>query len=214
MIPAGQIVSRVRTLQESVATTRWSDAAIYAALNEGLDQLSIQAKFYERYATLPIKSGRRYYDLRGIPEPVLGVKSIWNTVRSDWVVPTTLPELEAGYGPRWEQATGDAQFFFMRGLNWLGLWPVPSATAGYLRIYYHGLAPHFLHSQSVIADLPNDFVPALEDYALYELAAQDGETDRALTHWQSFASRAGLFRNTVDRRMQSAGTLIIGGGGV
>lgn len=212
MIPAGQILARVRTRHESLASTRWSDEAIYKALNEGLDDLSLQTRFYERYATIPIRRDTTYYDLRGFtPETPIALKSIWSTSRQEWLQPTAA-ELLDRIDRSWDIATGDPQAWWTKGIYWVGVWPKPtSAISGYLRVYFAGMAPHFGHAQAVLADLPNDFVPALEDYALYELAAQDGETERALRHWGEYGARVMRFKGAVDKRMTKAGTITMGG---
>jgi len=164
MINAADIVSRVRTKYESESTTRWTGARILEAINEGLDDLSLETGFYERHVSVPVQAGLQYYDLRGFtPETVLSVTSIYNTSRQDWLVPTTAEELDL-FNPMWEDSTGDPQKYFLRGIYWFGVWPKASSTAtGYLQVYFQGLAPHFLHNQSVLDDLPDDWVPALED---------------------------------------------------
>lgn len=187
---------------------KWDNQSIYNAINEGLDELSEATGFYERYVTIPIVGNRTYYDLRGyLPENVVGVRSVWSTVREDWLVPIS----EENLGFQWEQSAGDPQHFFVRGISWLGVWPKADTTAGYLRVYFAGLAPHFTVPQDVLADLPDDFVPALEDYALYELAAQDRETDKALEHWREYVAREdGLYR-FVNNRVVRARRGAIGG---
>lgn len=198
MIPRDTIVSRARTRFESESSVRWSDAGIVSAINEGLDELSEQTHFYRRYVSIPLVADRIFYDIRGyVPDDAIGLTAAWSTIRNDWLKPRSEDELD----PRWEEATGDPYEWFVRGAFHFGVHPHPtSSTSGYLRVWFSGLAPHFTHGQSVIADLPDDFIPALEDYVLYELQARDGETKKSLLHWKDFSRRARMLEEFVRKR--------------
>jgi hypothetical protein len=186
---------------------RWKDYDIVTAINEGLDELSEETRFYERHVSIPVVNRRTYYDLRGwLPESALGVTSVWSEVLTDWLVPTTVRELKS----RWEQAAGSPRSFFMRGLYWMGVFPRPETTIGTHRVYFAGYAPHFNFPQAVLRDLTDDRVAALEEYAMYELAAQDGETDRALAHFVDYRARAKDLANFVNRRTVTARSLKMG----
>jgi hypothetical protein len=194
---------------EQSSTARWTDAAIKDAINEGLDELSESTLFYERYVTIPLVADRIYYDLRGyLPESALAVVSIWDYARNDWLWPISEDQL----GFKWEQSRGEPQFYFLRGLNWLGLWPIPSgSTTGYVRVYYAGLCPHYEMGQDVRSEIPEDLLHALEEYALYDLSAQDGETDKALQHWEEYTTIEADFRKLVEKRGVAARHGRIGG---
>lgn len=209
MIPLSNLLARIRTRFHAESSVRWSDSAITSSVNEGLDEVSEGARFIERVVSIPITMDRTFYDLCGyLPDDFIALKAIWSTVRQDWLVPTTEGRL-ASENPRWIQVDGDPYSFFLRGWSWLGVYPHASASTGYLRAYVYCLAPQFLHSQSVLADLPDNYAPALEDYALYDLQAQDGETDKALMHWKDFAARQKSFTDFVSGRGKSSG--FIGG---
>lgn len=186
---------------------RWKDADIILAINEGLDDLSEFSRFYERHVSVPIGNLRTYYDLRGwLPESALGVTSVWSDVIEDWLDPANVSELRT----RWEQSTGPSRRFFMRGLFWMGVWPKAETTAGSFRVYFSGFAPHFLHGQSVLRDLPDDYVVALEEYAIYCLAADDGESSRALAHYTDYFKKAEELADFVERRTVTARKIAMG----
>ena len=208
MIPFSTIIGNVRTQYEAESTVRWSNADIGAAINEGLDDLSETSRFYERHVSVPIAGQRIYYDLRGfLPESALGITSVWSSVVEDWLQPVSPKELKS----RWEQSTGSPKSFFMRGLFWMAVWPKPETTTGFHRVYFAGHAPHFTFPQDVQRDLLDSFVPSLEEYALYELCAQDGETTRALSHWSEYSRRTKEITDFVERRTVSARVLRMGG---
>ena len=201
------MISNVRTQYEAESAVRWSDEAIGVAINEGLDDFSEETRFYERHVSVPITNRRTYYDLRGfLPESALGVTSVWSSVVEDWLAPISPRELRS----RWEQAAGSPQVFFMRGLFWMAVWPKPETTSGFHRVYFAGHAPHFTFQQAVLRDLPDSYVPALEEYALYELCAQDGETARALLHWSEYSRRTKEVSEFVERRTVSSRVLKMG----
>jgi hypothetical protein len=209
MLILSNVLSRVRTRFDAESSVRWDDETIIASINEGLDELSEGAQHYERIVSIPV-TRRSFYDLRGfIPDDVISVRAVWSTIRQDWLIPTSEEKL----GRRWEETVGDSYHFFLRGWSWLGVFPHPagdsSVANGFLRVYFNCLAPQLGHSQAVLPDLPDDFSPMLEDYALYDLQAQDGETDKALGHWTDFAGRQKKLTSFVASRGRSSG--FIGG---
>lgn len=207
MIPLSTIIANVRTRYEAESTVRWSDADITDAINEGLDDLSEVTHFYERHVAVPIIGKKNYYDLRGwLPENALGVTSIWSSVRETWLIPATVNQWRS----QWERSSGPAEQFAMRGFFWMAIWPRPESGDGYFRVYFPGLAPHYTHAQSVLLDLLDDFEPALEDYALYELNAQDGEGELAVKHFKNYEDRAKKLADFVERRLQTARVIKMG----
>ena len=202
MIPVSGIVSHCRTRYEAESggsSTRYTDADIRLFINEGLETLAEATGFYERYVTVPLAEGRTYYDLRGFtPETVVKIKSVWSTSRNDWLKPVAETDLDIN----WEDEDGAPLVFFTRGIHWLGINPKPSATdTGYLRVYFSGLPGRFTHPQAVLGDLPYDHTPALEDYALYEMAALDRQTKLALLHWKEYSTREKSLTDFTDRRL-------------
>lgn len=202
MIPVSALLTRIRVLYEAEAgassPVRWSDAKIRASINEGLETLAEATGFYERYCTIPVEANRRYYDVRGFtPETVARVTSIWSTSRNDWLAPKSVEDLGSG----WERATGDPYCFFTRGIYWVVVHPAPTTSTGYLRVHFAGIPGRFTHPQAVLGDLPDKFYPALEDYALYDMAAQDREAGRAVSHFTSYLKREDDLAEFIDRRL-------------
>jgi len=187
MIPLSEVVSRVRTRYEQASSVRWSDADIIKYINEGLECLAEATEFYERYVTIQMRPEQNWYDLRGFtPETVVSIKSVYSSVRDDWLQPVDENDLQF----KWEESTGDPQVFFTRGAYWLGVWPSNGTSAsGELRVYFSGIPNRFTINQEVLYDLPNDHYPALEDYALHEMAMQDGDADLAMRYWNSYLER-------------------------
>lgn len=188
MASLSEIRDRVRTRFEASSNTRWSDAVINAAINEGLEELSETTGYYERHISIPLKQKRTYYDLRGlIPDSALGVTAVWHENTNRWLNSYTHREMTYS---EWEKVVGDPIVWFPRGLWWLGLWPKSSSDSDqWVKVYFCGLAPELTDDAQEPADLSEDFIPALEEYALYDLYQRDGETQKALGLWASYRQR-------------------------
>lgn len=209
MLTLSDIRSRVRTRLEHSATTRWSDADVNASINEGLADLSEATRYYERWVSVPLKEKRTYFDLRALtPEIPLSVTGVWHDSGTRWLTPINLSDI--GY-EEWEETPGNPISWFMRGQWWLGIWPRPSSDVDeWLRVYYTGVAPSMDDDEEYPAQLPDEFVAGLEEYALYELQQRDGETDKALFWWGKYKERENALEQYVAHRLTTARTGRIG----
>lgn len=209
MLTLGDIRSRVRTRFEQSATTRWSDADINAAINDGLAELSEATRYYERWVSVPLKEDRTYYDLRGLtPEIVLSVTAVWHDEGVRWLTPINTSDI--GYD-EWEETTGNPTGWFARGAWWLGIWPRPSSdVVEFLRVYYSAVAPSMDEDGEEPKQLPDEFVPALEEYACYELQQREGETEKALHWWARYKERERLLEQHMAHRITRARTGVLG----
>lgn len=203
MILLADLIARIRVQHEQASAVRWTDADITEAINEGLETLAEATHFYERYTTIPFSAcaNRNYINLEGfVPETVVRITSIYNSNRTEWLRPVS-PNL-LPYD--WTQSVGEPQVFFTRGANWLGLWPRNDGTTGYLRVHYSGVPVRVANTTEVILrDLPDNHLPALELYALYELAAQDRESKRAVQLFGKYKERERRLKMYIDGRRSS-----------
>ena len=211
MVPLAEIINRVRVRYEiegGGSNVRYSDDDITSFINDGLGELAEATHFYERYVTIPIIEGNSYYDIRGFtPDIPVNIKAIWNSVRNDWMKEIIQENLEW----TWERSSGDPQTYFTRGIYWIIVAPVPKATTGYLKVHFAAIPAKFTSVQSVLGDLPDDYVPALEAYCLYEMAALDRLTSMALMYWKDYSTREKSLADFVDDRLVSAGGARFGG---
>jgi len=205
MLTLSDIRSRVRTRFETASTTRWSNADIDAAINDGIGELSEATRYYERWVSLPLRGGRTYYDLRGLtPETVLSVTAVWHESGVRWLSPVNLHDITID---EWEETAGNPHSWFVRGQFWLGVWPRPSLDVDeFLRVYYTGVAPALEEDGEEPAELPDEFVPALEEYALYELHQREGESEKALYWWGKYLEREKLLEQHMAHRVTTART--------
>lgn len=202
MIPLSTLRTRIRSRYESDsggASTRFSDTNLTTYANEGLEDLAETTGFYERYCTVPVEADRVYYDVRGYtPETVTNIKSIFSSVRNDYLHHTEPDDL----GSTWEQDTaGTPVHFWTRGIFWFTVYPIPNATSGWLRLKFAGIPPRFSFAQQVLYDLPDRYYPALEDYCLYEMAGADRQPKRAIAYFKSYLARQKSLHDLVDRRL-------------
>lgn len=189
---------------------RWPQSKFLEAANDGLDELSEATGFYERFVAIPLKGKQTYYNLMGfVPDDAFQLNSVFNVTHQIWLSPATIDDMQV---QRWETVPGSPQKYIVRGAFWVGIYPRPSSDVGVIQVYYSGLAPHLVDSYSVLpADLPDDFVTALDDYILYDLSTKDGETDKALEHWNSYYARQEALATYVEERIVKARSGRLGG---
>lgn len=209
MLTLSDIRSRVRTRFEAASTTRWADADINDAINDAVGELSEATRYFERWVSLPLKQERTYYDLRGLtPEVLLSVTAVWHESGVRWLTPITLGDI--GY-ESWEETAGNPIAWFMRGQWWLGIHPRPSGDLDeWIRVYYTGVAPLLTEDGQEPRQLPDEFVPALEEYALYELLQREGESQKALYWWGKYKEREKALEQHMAHRVTTARTGVIG----
>jgi hypothetical protein len=209
MLTLGDIRSRVRTRFEAASSTRWSDADINAAINDGLGELSEVTRYFERVVSIPLKANRTYYDLWGLtPEAALSVTAVQHLAGVRWLEPISLSDVPYN---EWEETTGTPSAWFVRGLYWLGIFPHPTSDLDeWVRVYYTGVAPTLAEDGEEPAQLPDEFVPALEEYALYELQQREGETQKALFWWAKYKEREKSLEQHMAHRVSTARTSQIG----
>jgi hypothetical protein len=206
MVPISQIISNVRTRYEAVSggsLVRWSDADIQEYINNGLSTLAEATGFYERYASVPVQTNRTYYDIRGFtPETVIEVRSIWSSLRNQWLDPIDAEELDIW----WEQARGTPLAFFTRGIYWIGLYPAASGpdVTGILQVHFSAIPAPGTHPQAIISELPDDHTTALEEYALYEMACVDRQPKRAIENFGKYTMREKGLKDFIDNRLRQS----------
>ena len=209
MLTLSDIRSRVRTRFEAASTTRWSNADVNDAINDGLAELGEATRYYERYVSVPLKEARTYYDLRGLtPETVLSVTGVWHEAGNRWLSPVSVADLRF---EEWEETSGDPGSWFTRGQWWLGFWPRSSGDPGeFVRVYFTAVPPDMDADGDGPHQLPDEFVPALEEYALYELYQREGETQKALFWWGKYKEREMSLERHMAHRVSRARTGRIG----
>lgn len=204
MIPLSDIIARIRLRYETEsggAASRYSTADIQGLVNDAVEVLAEGSRFWERYISIPMIEGQSFYDLRGFtPDTVVTIKSVWNNERNEWL----LPDEEKNLGYRWAQAAGQPERYFVRGAHWIGVFPHPSATAGYLRVHFSGIPSPLNYPQAVLSDLPDNHIEALVSYCLYEMAALDRQTDMAINYFQDYQTREKQLHDYIDRRLVGA----------
>lgn len=199
----GQLRTNVlRRLHEaSTAPVFWSEDDVDEAINEGYEELADAAEFHESHLTIKKLSERTYYDMRAIPQrKFLRPSRCFNPQTNKWLDPISLNDLDLRTYRRWEEiAIGEPESQFMRGLWWFGVFPQASEDGVFLRLYYIGL-PDPLEEDWDEPEFAKEFHPALEEYALYDLLSQDGETQLALERWKEFLGYQAALTDSMQTR--------------
>ncbi len=207
-----QTMQRFRARLRPDSAAFFSDDDLLTAYNDGLDELSEATDFYERQVMLRLREDAAYNDLRGqIPEEALRIVSVWSPALGIWLECVTPAALDERAGREWEKVTDTPQWWWMRGLWWLGVHPKPGNATMVLKIYYCGLHPHAtLTDTSFIPELPPDGEDALEEYMLYEYYAQRKETAKATERWAKYSELERSVADLKDRRQSRDRVAVVG----
>jgi hypothetical protein len=196
----GEMQSGVRTRLDESTAVFWSDQDIKDALNEGLFELSDATEWYERMATIPLWSTRSYLDLRCIlPDTFLGPKRMINNQTGKWLVPSSV-KTQDHRAAQWEKTSAEPEEFFTRGLWWMGFYPKPPNDLGSARMYFSALPP-LMDDDTDEPELPEEYHMGIICYAVYDLLAQDAETEKALMWWAEYVQYETKLRDYVETRI-------------
>jgi hypothetical protein len=193
---------RRRLRESSDSPVFWSDADIDVSINEGLAELADATEFHEKWQKIEILEDRPYYDMRTIArDEFLVCGPAFNTTTNRWLDPTSPRELELG-DLEWEGRTGEPEYFMVRGLWWVGYWPVKATEEGEIKQYYIGI-PDAMVEDADVPPIHTAHHYALVEFALADLFAQDGEADLAWASWKEY----GLYEARVKKWMNDRATV-------
>lgn len=193
-----------RLRDPSTSTIFWTDADVAAALNDGYQEISDATEWYETYSIINLLSNQTYYDLRYVlSDTILAPKVAYNNTTSRWLDPCNIRDLDHSYR-QWETVTSEPERMFLRGLWWLGFWPkaADDDILGSIKFHFSALPPA-LDDDTDEPEIPNEFQIALIEYALFDLLAQDRETNEALRHWSLYIGLEERFRRYVGGRLET-----------
>jgi len=176
-----------RRLEESSsAPTFVSEADVEDALNDGLMEITDETEWNETWRTVDLLMDRPYYDIRTVfaDVEVLTPGRAFNETTNRWLQPCIATELDVTYR-RWERVDGQPQFIQMRGLWWLGYWPITASESGTVK-QYATVLPAAMEDDTDEPGFEEVFHLALVEYALSVLWPQMGEVTRAMEAWQRY----------------------------
>jgi hypothetical protein len=189
-----------RLEESSSAPVFWKLSEVNTSINEGYRELSDASEWNESSATLTFITTKLYYNLRTtLTNSFLSLKRIFNVQSDEWLVPVHTRRLDQHDTAQWETSTGDPDKFFMRGGWYLGLTPKPTSS-GTAKVWYTEL-PSALSADSDTPGFPQEFHFGIVEYALYDLFAQEGDTQKALKHWMDYEAYENALSKYVDGRM-------------
>lgn len=196
----GQMQTEVRNRLNESSTAFFSDADIEDALNDGLAELSDATEWNEREATISVKHGHTYYNLRRLlSDGFLSLRHCWNVTTQKWLTPTEPRELDYHTHRTWEQSSAEPERYFIRGIWNLGFWLKPPQDKRAVRVYFTAL-PDAMSASGDTPGFPQEFHYGIVEYALSDLLAQQRETKKALGHWQAYTAYETRLRRYADQR--------------
>lgn len=200
----GELRNEVQTrlAEDTTNPVFWSDADVDEAINDGYEEMSDVAEWYERGANIPLLSQVRYYDLRTAlgGDTFLSPRRCFNPLTNWWLKPSEPRDMDFHTYRRWEINLGMPQKIFMRGLFYLGIFPLQNGDTGLMRFYYTAMPPALVNDSDE-PGFPSEFQRGLVQYALFDLYAQDRETQKAMIHWQQYIEIEQQFVDYVQHRI-------------
>jgi hypothetical protein len=214
---AREIIARVKVRLEDPTSQYWTEGDLIEAYNDALDELSDATEINETYVPIKLRKWALYTDLRGVlPTCALRITAVWNTTTQKWLDPTTPRELDQSLGRAWEKSADVCRWWFMRGLYFLGTYPVPGNDETLVRVYFSSTMPHVSATGGLSsgldtrAPLPPDADAAIESYMLASLLGDRRETAKAMQYAQDYAEQEKMLHDFSDQRMSRDRTPKIG----
>ncbi len=209
METAQAIIDKVRIRVEDPDSRFFSTADMVLSYNDALDEISEGSEVYEREMTVQRRKNAAYIDLRAyLPEDSLRITAVWNIGTNKWMAPITVEEMDNAIGRQWENRPDSSRFWWMRGIYFLGTYPVVTSDTDPVRIHYASLMPHVEENGGLMtglgtsAPLPPDFSETIQNYMLYTLFGQKKETKKSLMHYVRYAEDEAELRDLAHNRMQ------------
>ncbi len=197
----GELKAEVfRRLQEvAAAPVFWTEDDVETAINDAYAELSDATEWYERSFTISLLAHRPYYDLRRLlTREALSLTKAFNVQTNRWLIPSCVQDLDRG-DTRWESTVGSPERFFLRGLWWLGYWPLSTAEGGEVTQYYAALPPDLARDTDVPGFALSQHYGLVEG-ALADLWIQDAEVTLASQAWAAYESYEAAVTATVAAR--------------
>lgn len=175
-----------RRLEESTSSpVYWTTGDLNDAIDAGYEEMADASEWYEAVVVIDVLRSRLWYDLRRYAgEGFLAPGRAFNETTNRWLHPRTADDLDHR-DRRWETRVEAAHTLLLRSLWWVGYWPAKDAEVGTIKQSFTAL-PAALTEDTMTPGFPEAFHYGLVEYALAELWAQDGETDRALRAWDAY----------------------------
>lgn len=177
----------------------WQATDIEVSLQEGYEEMTDSSEWYERYQVIPILEDRPYYDMRTVMrDTFLVLGRAYNVSTDRWLIPTMPTELDLR-DTRWERRVMEPEFIMIRGLWWVGYWPVKGSADGKIKQFFQGF-PDPMIADTDSPGFEEEFHQGLIEYALWDLFAQDGESTLAWAAWKEFLRYEDLLTRAKGKR--------------
>lgn len=181
----GEIKTEVfRRLREvSAAAVYWSVPDVEGAINDGYAEISDATEWYELNDTITVPARVPFFDIRQFlsGREFLRAGAGFNTTTNRWLTPLVPSELDKS-DRLWESRIAVPEYIMMRGIWQVSYWPYAGGT---VKQYYSSLPP-VMTSDSDEPGFHDALHYGLVEYALWDLWAQDAETDLAWAAWKEY----------------------------
>jgi hypothetical protein len=177
-----EIFRRLR--EASSAPVFWSVADVNQSIDEGYQEIADATEWFEHNVTIDLPSRTPRFDVRQFTQYEFLISGpAFNVFTNRWMYPVTARMLDQG-DREWENRLAEPEAVMVRGIWWLTYWPLPASNTTSVKQYYRGIPAAILDAASPA--FPEQYHYGLVEYALFDLWAQDAESDLAYSAWKSY----------------------------
>jgi hypothetical protein len=199
-----QIISRVRE-QSLISTTQFADADVLLLLNEGERFVSTLEKWPYLFTSSDedYTAATREYDLStdfSISDMAFIDQIVDKYSHKRRLIPISFQEYIDMYGD--DPSSGNPRYYYLTGVDTLGLVPVPSATttsSSGLSIYYYK-TPTVMATTSASPEWTAQLHDLLVDYGLYRVWEREEYFDEATKAYGRFIEGVALMKRYYNMR--------------
>lgn len=193
------LVAEVSTrLNLEAADVQFSKSDILTAVLDGNTEMADAAEHIEEELSVP-RTTNTYYPL--VDLGTLTIKSIRNPNTNRFLEMKSVDDLDKKYTRDWELVTGEPEFYFMRGLFHVGVFPKSPTAADFLEFFQ--TTDIQILSPAQEPSMPLEHQYGIIEYAMYSLLRDYGELKKAMIHWDSYQVHERKFVAWVRSRMKS-----------
>jgi hypothetical protein len=193
-----EVLRRLREVSDGTEVF-WRDTDVHTAINEGYAEISDATEWNEQWERIDLLVNRPYYDARTLlGDEFLVAGPAFNMTTNRWLIPTTTLHLDEGDW-QWETRLAEPDRFIIRGLWWIGYWPIRNSEDGRIKQYYIAV-PDPMTDDEDVPGFHQSFHYGLVEYALFDLHAQDGEFTLAADSWREYLIYEEKLRRYVQNR--------------
>lgn len=196
------LTNRILTRLDETGAGYYSPGEVVDAANEGQRLLALLTLCNESSGYLFLNPAQTFYSMLGVfPDWLLPLRV--RNMGGAKVQPARLADMDAA-NPAWQATAGTPGYYAHLGFDLLAIDQQPAGATDALYVTY-ARSPVDMAGGASAPDVPEEYQPALADYAIPRLRAKEGgsEFTKSLEYFDRFLAAAKKLGDYVRARSQS-----------